>query len=184
LGSGQLTSFLETAEKVHALAYTLDGKTAAGVLYRPDLTAAEIVVFDVASRGPKQTFRGHKGIVQDLTFSRDGTLLVSASHDGTVRVWDLIRGREQAVCIGHQGEVRAVEIAPDQETIVSASQDKTVKLWDPVTGQERLTLTFEGRIAASVAFWPDGQSLAVGWGPSQTVLGTPGTATLYRAPRP
>ena len=36
--------------------------------------------------------RGHKSDVSDLTFSTDGTQLVTASDDGTVRVWDVTSG--------------------------------------------------------------------------------------------
>ena len=38
-----------------------------------------------------RSFRGHTGYIHDMAFSPDGRLLVSASHDGTAKVWDLTR---------------------------------------------------------------------------------------------
>ena len=128
--------------------------------------------------------KGHELPVEDMAFSRDGQLLVSAGDDGTVRVWNVGKGEVQAVCIGHQAMVLAVAISPDGQTIASASVDGSVKLWDPFTGQERLTLSHDGRRAAGVAFSPDGQMLAVGWGMDQKNPRSPGVATVYRGPRP
>jgi WD40 repeat protein len=36
-----------------------------------------------------RSFRGHTGYIHDMAFSPDCRLLVSASHDGTAKVWDL-----------------------------------------------------------------------------------------------
>jgi WD40 repeat protein/serine/threonine protein kinase len=48
-----------------------------------------VKVWDATTMAPVHTFRGHLNGIHGLAFSPDGTFLVSASKDHTVKVWDL-----------------------------------------------------------------------------------------------
>jgi WD40 repeat protein len=50
-----------------------------------------VKVWDATTLAPVHTFRGHLSGIRRLVFSPDGTFLVSASKDLTVKVWDLTR---------------------------------------------------------------------------------------------
>src|ERR1043166_3768621 len=41
--------------------------------------------------------RGHTSVVASAAFSADGTRIVTASFDGTARIWDSATGKEMAV---------------------------------------------------------------------------------------
>ena len=73
--------------------------------------------------------------------SLDGSFIVSASWDKTLKVWDAETGQERATLTGHTAEVPAWAVSPDGSFIVSASRDKTLRIWDAHTGQERATLS-------------------------------------------
>jgi WD40 repeat protein len=73
---------------------------------------------------------GHKDTVQSAAFSRDGTRVVTASHDKTARVWDAATGRELAVLRGHPDEVISAAFSHDGSRIVTASDDGTARIWD------------------------------------------------------
>ncbi|XP_045433070.1 WD repeat-containing protein 27 isoform X2 [Pipistrellus kuhlii] len=57
------------------------------------------LVFDAHLTGAPAVFSGHDGAVSALGWSHDAQWLLSASLDGTVRVW-LARSREPVLCLG------------------------------------------------------------------------------------
>eukprot|EP00245_Coleochaete_scutata_P003620 TRINITY_DN15364_c3_g1_i2.p1 TRINITY_DN15364_c3_g1~~TRINITY_DN15364_c3_g1_i2.p1 ORF type:complete len:453 (-),score=80.22 TRINITY_DN15364_c3_g1_i2:521-1879(-) len=55
--------------------------------------------------------------------------LVSASHDGEIRLWDVAYRRTVRLFPGHQGAVHGLAISADGESMVSCGGDCTVRLW-------------------------------------------------------
>ncbi|MDR3062766.1 MAG: DUF4062 domain-containing protein, partial [Methanobrevibacter sp.] len=88
-----------------------------------------------------RTLKGHTDSVFCVVFSPDGKSIVSASADGTLKVWDSQSGEEIRTLTGHRGALESVVFSPDGKTIVSASGDKTLKVWDSQSGEEIRTLT-------------------------------------------
>jgi WD40 repeat protein/DNA-binding SARP family transcriptional activator len=119
----------------------------------------EVAVWDVDTSARVHRLAAHTGAVGGLAFGDDGTL-VTASEDGTARVWDLATGRERATFLGHNAPLHHVAVSPDGSRVATASDDRTVKLWDPSDGRELLTLTGHDNLVYGVAFSPDGRLLA------------------------
>jgi WD40 repeat protein len=101
-------------------------------------------------------FIGHKRPVRSARFSPDGTRIVTASLDGTARLWDAPSGQELAVLRGHEDGVNSASFSPDGVRIVTASEDRTVRLWDAGSGQGTTVLRGHEDRVLSVSFSPDG----------------------------
>lgn len=103
-----------------------------------------------------QTFEGHSLDINCLSASQSKPQLVSASDDGTVRVWDT----EKAKCLftlkSHY-RVLSVAFLADETRLIAGTQDGHFQLWDITTGAEiwsyRLSSYKEGIVMSSDGKW-------------------------------
>ncbi len=74
--------------------------------------------------------RGHAGYVSSIAFSPDGTRLVSASSDSTLKLWDTVEGNEMGTLHGHRGGAHGVVFSKDGRHIYSTGEDGDVRVWE------------------------------------------------------
>ncbi|HZT03949.1 MAG TPA: protein kinase [Steroidobacteraceae bacterium] len=129
----------------------------------PPYTTAALTVFDKALAQDAQDFAllGHTDRVRSIAYSPDGRRLITASYDGTARIWDASTGRQMLILQGHGGPVLAATFSPDGRRVATGSYDKTARIWDAATGRQLLVLPHQERVR-SVAFSPDGHQLITG----------------------
>ena len=113
----------------------------------------------------RATAEAREGEIRSVALSPDGRLLAVGTRYGTVRVWDVIKGKPLAVLKGHPGDVWAVAFSPDGKSLASGAGDwdrpGEVRLWDTQKWTRRATLPHTGEVLC-VAFSPDGRRLAAG----------------------
>ena len=126
-GWGTCTRTISYHDYTIALAYW-NNTIAAG------LDSGDIIVFNALTGTQTATMSGHTGSITSLTYSLDGTLLVSGSHDMTIKLWDVQTGGVIKTFCGHTDEVRSVSILADNTMIASGSSDQTICLWNIETG--------------------------------------------------
>ena len=86
-------------------------------------------IIDEQSGAESRLLLGHSGPVYATSFNPFNSMLLSASQDGTIRLWDL-NTYTTAVCFkGHVLPVWDVDFCPSGYYFVSASQDRTARLW-------------------------------------------------------
>jgi len=117
------------------------------------------------------TLEGHKGWVTAIaTSSENPDILLTASRDKTIFVWELTRGESsessygypKKILHGHNHFVSDVVISSDGQFALSSSWDHTLRLWDLNTGLT--TRTFIGHTAdvLSVSFSADNRQIVSG----------------------
>jgi WD40 repeat protein len=117
--------------------------------------------------GDDETKPGHTDAVWSAAFSPDGRRVITASDDGTARLWDVGRGEQIAVLAGHDDAVISASFSPDGKRIVSASRDTTARVWDAETGGQLLVLSGHDRELNDAAFSSSGLWIATAAGGSE-----------------
>jgi WD40 repeat protein len=120
-------------------AVRLDGTPQALAYWKDTLAvgfqSGDIIILNALTGSQVAVLSGHTDWVRSLTFSPDGTSLVSGSDDNTLRLWDIQTGGVVKTFHGHTNQVHSVSVSPDYVMIASGSSDKTIRLWDIQTGE-------------------------------------------------
>jgi WD40 repeat protein len=95
-----------------------------------DWKRQQTTVWDLTTGRPVSTLRGYHSVLGALTFSPDGTRLVTGGDDGTVRLWDPITGEEVLTLRGHLGQVERLMFTRDGRRLISLGHDGTARVWD------------------------------------------------------
>jgi WD40 repeat protein/serine/threonine protein kinase len=128
-------------------------------------TAARLLAANALEplRAQIATLRGHAGQLWSITFSPDGTRIITGAQDGTARIWDARDGRQLVLLDGHApGQVRAAW-APRGDLVVTGDEAGQVRWWRPDGTLVTTASVSSGKIS-SIAFSADGRLAATaGW---------------------
>jgi WD40 repeat protein/serine/threonine protein kinase len=107
-------------------------------------------------RAPFSSFQ-HDASLITASFSPDGQWVVTASEDGTARVWEVASGKAVGEPMRHNGVVKSIAFSPDGKRVATASADGTARVWEAATGKAVGEPLRHDGVVNSVAFDPDGK---------------------------
>ncbi|XP_052896008.1 chromatin assembly factor 1 subunit B [Anopheles moucheti] len=96
-------------------------------------------ILDTTNDQDKETWltlkilRGHMEDVYDLSWSANSQFLISGSVDNTAIVWDVQRGKNQAILQEHKGFVQGVAWDPQNKYLATLSTDRSFRVYDVQT---------------------------------------------------
>jgi WD40 repeat protein len=151
----------------------------------------KIVLWDVAGGKALQTLSA-AAEVRALVMSPDGKTLAGAGDDSAVQLWDVATAKPGAKLTGHTDWVLALTFSPDGKSLASGGCDGTAKVWEVATGKKLLDVPVraaaqpnqpppEADSVMSLAFSPDGKTLAVGGSDTQIHLLNAADGKLLRS---
>jgi WD40 repeat protein/serine/threonine protein kinase len=106
-----------------------------------ELEDHSIKVLSVSDQQLVARLHGHTAEVRYLSFSRDGSLMASASLDRTVRIWKLPSGEPVGLPLKHRWPVVRVLLTDDGSRAVTVAAETPgaggmeIQLWDTATGE-------------------------------------------------
>lgn len=109
----------------------------------------QLLVYEWQSESYILKQQGHFDSMNSLTYSPDGSRVVTASEDGKIKVWDVVSGFCLVTLEGHTSSVTQIQFAKRGQVLFSSSLDGTVRAWDLIryrnfrvfTGAERIQFT-------------------------------------------
>jgi COMPASS component SWD3 len=104
-----------------------------------------VYLWDVRAARVMRSLPAHSDPVSSVDFVRDGTLIVSCSHDGLIRVWDTATGQCLRTLVHEDNApVSSVRFSPNGRYVLAWTLDSCIRLWDYVEGKGRCVKTYQG----------------------------------------
>jgi COMPASS component SWD3 len=138
---------------------TPSSATAINPVWRPETNAPipEAITADTAGQVELlSTLSGHSDKVYTVAFSGDGSHIASVSPDKTIKLWDVPSGQEVHTFSISEVGMNDIALSPDGHLLASSEA-----IWD-VESKQVVHALDRGKFG-SVAFSPDGSTLAVAW---------------------
>jgi WD40 repeat protein len=119
-----------------------------------------IQLWDIASGKAlwRRALVGHRAPVRVLAFASSGGRVLSASDDGTIRLWDVASGLQIRRIKGYNSPVLSIAISPDGSQALSGHEDGNVRVWDLDNEEELNRLGRHRDQVTAVAFAADGRT--------------------------
>ena len=95
-----------------------------------------ITILDIITKEVKNKWQGHNNLISSVAFSPDDKKIVTASYDGTIKIWDVETGEELITSEKVGESLTSANFSPDGKYVISSFYDGTISIWDVETGKE------------------------------------------------
>ncbi len=129
-------------------------------------------IWNVQTRETLHTLQADSHFIHTCAFSPDNRKVISGSHDKTIKVWDLEKGKELKSLCGFN-EIRVCIFSPDAKHIISGDDMGALIVWDTQTGERLHILDGHNYSITACSFSPEGRHIVS--------AGSEGILTIWNA---
>jgi hypothetical protein len=161
-GRASFVSFADSAQPLFtrnllSVVYSPSGSAAIGIAVDGTVRVRDILPDDLSPTGRERTLQAPGNIVS-AAFSASGGQIVTASDDGTARVWHTHDGEVRAEIATGRAPLTDAELSPDGQIVATAGRDGMLRLFSR-TG-DRIAVIRAGLSPLTAVTWSrDGQML-------------------------
>jgi hypothetical protein len=123
-------------------------------------------------------WRFEAGLVNQLAFSPDGTVLITAGDDGIAQLREVPTAALRSSLQSNRSALRCAAFSPDAHVAATGGDDGRVRIWDAATGDMIFTLKGDHHKVWSIAFSPDARVIASAGDGGEIRLWDTSTGTL------
>lgn len=125
-----------------------------------------MTLWNVASQSPVYTFRGHHSGINGIHYTADGKTIVSASDDGSVKLWDVATRKvlHSFTSDSRNKKFTALALSRDGKYLAagmnaSGSDSHGIEVWSLEDLKHRYSFNQHTKKVTAVQFSPDGERL-------------------------
>lgn len=119
------------------------------------------LVFNVGERTPTGTLIGHTKAISFIRYNHEASLLLTASDDRTIRIWNGASFNNSQILLGHSQPITFADWV-SKEFVISTSLDSSIRLWDVRYGKQTSIIVMDGIPILNAEISPDKKHIVVG----------------------
>ncbi|MBS0187631.1 MAG: serine/threonine protein kinase [Planctomycetes bacterium] len=132
---------------------------------------------------PRHSFHAHEGVVSSVAFSPDGSRILTAGLDGSLKLWRASDGAELRTVATGLDAAWSARFSPDGHAIASAHGNGVSRIWKDLDAAP-LILDCQASRVPTLAFGPDGSFLVTAVAEGNVRIWDPASGHLLRELRP
>jgi Flp pilus assembly protein TadD len=156
-------------QRVSSVSFSHDGKrilaTSAGGFVNGKLVEPGMAtVWEARTQAPIVELKGDTLPVEYVSFSPDGTRIVTAGDASAAKIWDARTGKHLFDLSGNTHGTTCLAYSPDGTRIFTGTMSSPGRIWDANTGTALLELSLPKGFALGAGFSPDSRWIVIGFG--------------------
>jgi len=120
-----------TRGRALSLFFSPDSSRLVSVTADRQFEAGNMQVWDITTGKEMNPFTTPSDRISCAAITADGRMLVTGSHNSSVRLWEFPAGLERGRIVGHDGPIYSVDFSPNGSLLAVASSDAPIYLWNP-----------------------------------------------------